>query len=423
MARPEPARTSLVRLLTYARIAGAMLAWAALALIWLAWLAEVVQNMRPRLAHISPAGMRIADAPCGTPQCDFSVFWPAGLLARSGAFQTLYLPAPFHAFRQHLFYADIDPLSWFYPPTALLAVAPASFLPFEASFYAWTAALIALGMAVLRLSCLPWLVITAAMLSPAALWNDELGQFGVLTGSLLWYTLSAMERSPKSAGAVLATLLIKPQAALLAPVAMLAARRWRAIAASAAAGAALLGLTLLAFGWGAWTAYLADGLKLSRAVIDVPPPQANYERFGLSVFWMLRSFGAPLTLSYTAQAIAALLSCALVWRLWQNGAGTLTERAALTVFLSLLATPYGYADDMVGWSIALAALACARNWRIDLLDALFWTWPCLCEPVFSWTGHVLTPVVVALAVARSWQRKESASFLKKRSKKLLLTGG
>jgi hypothetical protein len=410
MTRLEPARTGADRLLAYGRIAGAMLAWAVLALIWLAWLAEVARNMRLRLSHVSAAGMRIPDAPCGAPQCDFSVFWPAGILARAGAFHALYLPAPFQTLRQHLFYTGIDKLNWFYPPTALLAVAPASFLPFEPGFYAWTAALTALAVTALRLSGLPWLVVAAAMLSPAALWNDELGQFGVLTGAILWYALTAMDRAPITAGTVLAGLLIKPQAALVAPVAMLAATRWRAIAACAAAGAALLALTLLAFGWGAWAAYLGDGLKLSRAVIDVPPPQANYERFGLSVFWMLRSFAVPLAIAYAGQAAVALAAFALAWRLWRTGAGTLTERAALTVFLSLLATPYGYADDMAGWSVALAALACGRNWRLNLLDALFWTWPCLCEPVFTWTGHVLTPLVVALAVAKSWPRKEALLF-------------
>jgi hypothetical protein len=89
-----------------------------------------------------------------------------------------------------------------------------------------------------------------------------------------------------------------------------------------------------------------------------------------------------------------------VWRLWQRPEIDRLDRMALTVFLSLLVTPYGYAHDMVGYSIALAALAHRRGWRINILDALLWLWPTFSGVVDP--GIVLTPGVIALAAARTW---------------------
>jgi hypothetical protein len=72
--------------------------------------------------------------------------------------------------------------------------------------------------------------------------------------------------------------------------------------------------------------------------------------------------------------------------------------------LSLLATPYGYTDDMVGYSVALAACAARRGWRIDVLDAMLFLWPAFCPIVFMRTGVLLTPVVVAVAGLRVFWR-------------------
>jgi hypothetical protein len=124
---------------------------------------------------------------------------------------------------------------------------------------------------------------------------------------------------------------------------------------------------------------------------------------------MLRSFGAGLAGAYAGQAAAAALAAALTWRLWRRGDADPLRRMAVTVFLALLATPYGYTDDMVAWSVALAALAWRRGWRIGLLDVLFWLWPAIGPEVFNRTGLLFTPLVTIAAVARTWPRGGAAA--------------
>jgi hypothetical protein len=348
--------------------------------------------------------MKIIDHPCGSPQCDFSIFWPAGLLASTGRAADIYHPELFFAARQHLFMLNVDPLRFLYPPPALLPFLALSKLPFETGFYVWSFAATAVAVVLLMRAALPWHVIVLSMLSPAALWNLELGQFGTLTGGIVASGLLLTGETPFLAGSILGFLVFKPQPGLLAPLGLLAAQNFRVVAGLVVTAVVLVVLTTLLVGWQVWPAYLSQGLNVSKTVLEGPPQSVAYEKFGVSVFWMMRNFGAGNTISYAAQLAAALTAAWLTWLVWRQEAIGRLDRMALTVFFSLLATPYGFVDDMVGWSIALAALAQARGWRIDLLDVLFWLWPALCPVVFDKTGILFTPLVVAMAIARTWRR-------------------
>ncbi len=386
------------------RTGGRLAALVVIMVVWFATACQFVTVMAGRLHHVGTAAPFSADPPCAAPQCDFSAFWPAGLLARQGSFRALYQPPSFLAWRQHVLGPAASALDWYYPPPVLLPAAAISTLPFELGFFVWVATLTGLAVIVLRSAALPWPVIGLGLLSPAALWNGELGQLGAITGSLLVAGLLALPAAPTRAGVWLGCLLFKPQAAILAPLALLAASRRALLAGTATAGAWLLVTTLL-LGTAAWAGFFAYGQSSARAVLQLPFPAGTTDFFGVSVFWMVRSFGAGLRLAYTAQATAALLAAALAWRLWHRRSDAdATSRMALTVFLSLLATPYGYTDDMVAYSIALAALARRRGWQTGLADALFWLWPGLCPIVTHRTGILVTPLVVALAVWRTWHR-------------------
>jgi len=401
MPSPRMRHKIAARGLDYWRVASPMLAWPLLGLMWLAVFHQFFGAMAPRLSHLGAGGMRINDRPCECPECDFSGFWPAGLLARAHRTADIYQPAAFLNFRHQVFSPAAELVRWFYPPPALLPSVAISYLPFETGFIVWSLGFSLIAMFLLRRAALPWSVIAAGLLSPAALWNLELGQFGMLMAGLQVGGLLLAQTAPWRGGAVLGVLAIKPQYGLLVPIALLARRNWRGFWGCAITVLILLAATTLAFGWPVWRQYVSDGLAVSRQVLQAAPNGFNSQKFGVSVFWMLRNFGAGIGASYAGQGFATLAAACAAWFIWRDARFSRVERMALTVFLSLLATPYGYTDDMVAWSVAVAALALARGWRVNLLDALFWLWPGLCPVVVMETGVLLTPLVVALAVLRT----------------------
>jgi len=389
------------RLREYLRIASPLIAYPVLAIAWLALLWNFFSIMAPRAARIG-ASAAVNTWPCNAPDCDFSMFWPAGILARGENFATLYQPALFAAWRQHFLSAGAQPLDWFYPPPALLPAAAISYLPFNLAFAAWTILQIAIAFFLLRAAGLSRAVILPSLLSPAALWNMEMGNIGIFCGACTVAGLLLADTAPLRAGAVISLLFCKPQSGLLAPVALLASRNLRAILAGAAVAALLLGLETAVLGASVWTQFFSTGLAAARRTLTADPP-IGAER-GVSVFWMLRGFGLGIAASYAGQAIAAMIAIGLTWRLWAGGAMDKLERTACTVFLCLLATPYGYVNDMVAYSIALAALARARFWRIDLLDTALWLWPAICPLIWADFHMLLTPLASGLAAARIFMR-------------------
>lgn len=161
--------------------------------------------------------------------------------------------------------------------------------------------------------------------------------------------------------------------------------------------------SIVVFGWPVWHAYLSNGLAMSKLMLDTLPLIPGSAAFGLSVFNMALSLKLGLPVSEALQGAVSVAAVLLTWRAWRSFMPT-QEKVALCAFLSLLATPYGGVDYMVGYSIALAMLAQTRGWYIDFLDVIFWLWPALCPVVYGATGVLLTPVVVALAAWRTWQR-------------------
>jgi alpha-1,2-mannosyltransferase len=163
-------------------------------------------------------------------------------------------------------------------------------------------------------------------------------------------------------------------------------------------------LTLLAFGWPIWREYLGGGRQGGMAVLGAPFVPGLAEGGGVSVFWMLRSLHFGDGLAFGGQAASSAVAMLLTCWIWRRPEVPRLDAVALTVFLSLLATPYGYVDDMVAYSIMLLVLAERRGWRIGMFDALFFMWPALCAIVSQKTGVLLTPVIVLLAAARTWKR-------------------
>lgn len=327
---------------------------------------------------------------------DFRMFWSVGRMARAGDAAETYRPTALHRFEaQRLTISD----PWIYPPVTIMAAVFAGLAGFVPAFVLWTLSLTLLSVLVLRWAHIPWPVVLATLISPAVLWNDNLGQIGLISGSMFIASLMMLENRQVRAGLLMGLVIIKPQAGLLGPVVFLARRRYLAVAVATAIVALMILLSVLLFGVPVWRVYLHQGLAVAHVILVAPFPSFG-EPWGVSIFWMWRSLGFSVTVSYVAQCFGAIVAMIWCWRTWRDDRTERVPRIALTAFLTLFMTPYGYTDDMCAFSIAIGLLAWHRG-EIGVIDGFIWAWPAFCANV-SISAHVdITPIVVLVAALQA----------------------
>jgi alpha-1,2-mannosyltransferase len=182
---------------------------------------------------------------------DFGAFWTAAELARHGHAADAY-GDPERSALVALFGSGVYP-PFFYPPTALLFWLPFAFLPFAAAVALWTAVTgSAYAMAIRTL--LGGRSVVTALAYPGVLVCALYGQNSFLSAALLSGAALTLDRYPALAGILIGLLAYKPQLALLAPLALAMAGRWRTLGAAAFTVAVLLGGSVLAFGVEPWIA-------------------------------------------------------------------------------------------------------------------------------------------------------------------------
>jgi alpha-1,2-mannosyltransferase len=330
--------------------------------------------------------------PIGT---DFSSFYAAGSLALEGHAPDAYEPILHHAREQSLFGAKTPYYSWNYPPVFFLIATPLALLPYPLALALFQAASLALYLWVIAAILAParqrdpvvarnWLAAAAAF--PAVFINLGHGQNGLLTAGLLGGALVTWER-PIISGLCIGLLSYKPQFALVIPVALLAAGRWRTIASAALTTIALAAVSWLCFGTESWTAFLAS-TEMSRKVL-LEQGSVGFEKLQ-SAFAAVRLWGGGVPLSYVIQgtvSVLAVLATALTWRTSENHA----LKAALLVTATALTSPHLLDYDLVMLAPALAFLTLTmledgvRNYEKSLM-AFVWIAPLLARSVAGLAG-------------------------------------
>jgi alpha-1,2-mannosyltransferase len=336
------------------------------------------------------------------PAADFTNIYAAGALARAGELAAVHDPAQYEAYKTALLGRVPERADWVYPPPALALGGVFSFLPALPAFYTWVLASLAVMALLLRRAGLGWAVVAFTLLSPAGWRCLALGQPAGLLACAAGAGLLLAGRRPALSGLLLALLGVKPQTALLAPLALLAGRYWRACLWFALFGALVCAAPLLWFGVPAWSLYL-HGAKGGAQALLLAPFGQSYQLNGISVFWMLRSLGTGAAYAWAGQALAGFAGAVLLWRAWRLYPGEPRALVALALLLSLFLTPYGFSSDLVGYSLALAMLAEARGWRVSLLDGVLWLWPGFIVLGTALTGVEFTPLFVAVASIRAWR--------------------
>lgn len=141
------------------------------------------------------------------------------------------------------------------PPPAAWVVVPIAWLPLPVGYLIWTVVSLAALVGAWRLVvCGSRLARLTVLLVSLAIWPMHyqfwLGQWVAATLALLALVWWLLERDRwVAAGVVLAlSLCFKPQDVVLVPVALLVSGRWKPVAAAAATGAVIGGLSLLSLG-------------------------------------------------------------------------------------------------------------------------------------------------------------------------------
>jgi hypothetical protein len=344
---------------------------------------------------------------------DFYMFWAAGHLGVSADPTLSYHAAPLYAFEYAHIPRPFIHNPWIYPPPSLAFALILGRTSLAVGDVVWLVGLSLASVALLRAAKLPWLVIAAICLSPASLFATFIGQLSVLVAALFTYTLMRADSASGRAGFCAALTMIKPQMALLGPVILLARKRWRGIAVGAFTAAVLLALTTLILGPEIWAAYFRYGAPMSQKILLAPFPVFHrqgshftyYEFYGTSVFWMLRSFLLPVPISLAGQALGALGAVVYAWTLWRQREINPVNRVAITLLLSVLISPYGFAEDLAGYSIGIVLLIWQRR-RLEIVDSILLVWPSFLPYIAIALHAELTPVFVLWAVLRA--RRELA---------------
>jgi hypothetical protein len=296
---------------------------------------------------------------------DFANVWTGGHMVREHLVSKLYDVAAYQAYQQHLL-GPIGPHSYSYPPITFPVAAGLSHLPYLLALLVWQVA----GIVFFIWAAKPWWPkgvgpVWLAALTPAALLN--IGQYGLFVGGLFLLGWRQIERGRSTlAGICFGLMLIKPQMAVLVPLALALRRDWRAIGAGAATVAALVVATTLAYGIRPWLDQLfATGPFLAKLI------NARGSFFGLmstSAATAAFSIGASLSLvllvqiAFGAAGIYAVVASAL-------RRVPLRDYALLVSTATFVVLPYAFNYDMtvpmIGALLVMSAAdSSTMDWRL-----------------------------------------------------------
>lgn len=271
---------------------------------------------------------------------DFISFWGAAKLASRGMSASAYDGAVLHALQAKFAQFEANTAMPFpYAPAFLLLVLPFAYLPFGVAMAAWTGVTLAVYAMIAR-AFAPgsrWLAVSF----PPVIAIAAVGQNGFVTAACFIGGLLLLARNHRfAAGLVLGCLVIKPQLALMLPVAMIAGREWRVIVGSALSAVAVLLTGVAVFGSATSLAWLGQA-----------PLYAVIARDGLvgwhklaSIYAACRSAGLAEQTSFLIHFTVALAAAAMVAQVWRSRQPLLLKAGVLGA-ATMLASPYVYLYD------------------------------------------------------------------------------
>jgi hypothetical protein len=340
---------------------------------------------------------------------DFVSFYAAGKLVLAGTPALAYNQAAHYMAEQQAAVPGVPYIFFFYPPVFLFLCAGLAKLPYYVAYVVFQSVTLGLFVGVMRsiLREKGWTWILPMLAFPAVLWTIGQGQNAFLTATLFGTFTLLIDRRPATAGLLLGLLCYKPHFGLLVPIALAAGGRWRAFFAALLTILALIGLSIVLFGWGTWQAYFTAFAGSS----------GTYTSGRISLAGMVAPFGGALLLgfdvrhAYVIQAIMTLAMIVLTALIWRRGV-TRPLRSASLLAATLLAVPLALVYDellvlvAIAWIVREARARGFLPWEKTLLLAIY---PL---SLLTWTtgrvlhvplGPVIGFIVLLLCLRRVWR--------------------
>lgn len=363
-------------------IAAVMGVFVAIAVVW---------SLVAASGRLDPMGR-----PLGT---DFISFYSASDLALGGRPADAYRIQQHQAAQQRLVGPIEDYYAFFYPPIYLLIMLPLALLPYFAALVIWLGGTGYAYWRAMRMLLGRHFSALAVLAFPALLVNAGHGQNGVLSAALFGFAAAWLDRRPIVAGVCIGMLAYKPHIALLAPVVLAAAGRWRSFLAAAATVLASALASLLVFGPETWMAFLAQAPLAAAALTD--------ERIGsekmVSVFAAVRWLGGTVPAAYALQACVTVGIAVIVGLAARRASGP--AAGAMLAAAAPLASPFVLDYDLAILAVPLAwVFVQARDgtgflpWEKLVLAAAF-ALPLLSRIIAMYVGAPIAPAVLVALLA------------------------
>lgn len=291
---------------------------------------------------------------------------------------------------------------WLYPPHALLLILPFGLLPFVPAGLLFLAlgltGAIAAACRFAKTGTERMIHAASLVLCPATAVTVCLGQNTFVTCALLLAGFGTMRRRPILGGALLGIATYKPQLWLMVPVALIAARQWKALAAAVVAALLLAGASIALFGFESWRAWIAL----------MTEPSALYDQWrtiarlnGQSIYTYASLLGAPVALANLIQGASAVAAAGCVWWCYRRPMAD-DLRLAVLLAATMLAAPHVIDYDALLLGIA-ATLFFIRGYTDGFrfgditIGVLVWASPLINPPTVFSVGFV-TPLVIAMFI-------------------------
>ena len=284
---------------------------------------------------------------------------------------------------QNVIYADryahpVDYRPFPYPPTWLLLLLPLGLLALDRAIVLFMA--IVIGSSAYEARRHPWAWLAVAT-SPAAVHVVLSGQATFFGMALLYGGLRLLERSPIAAGVLFGLLSYKPHFCLLIPIALIAARQWRALFAAAATSLALGLVSLAVLGPQVWIDFIeftraSSGPRVMGYLIE------QYSNYMVTPFFSVLGVGLPKPIASGVQLATAALACVAVWHVFRRYPPS-PMRTAVLVAGTFLVSPYMLMYDMLLLmpAVVMLYLRGVRSGFLPLEPFIYaglWVTPTLC---------------------------------------------